>query len=52
MDKKTKRLIDSGCEISVVHKDFVPEKKLNGAANIYLRGIFGDAVKSLLIRLL
>lgn len=45
-----KELVDPGCEISVVHKDLVPELKLTGTCTIYLQGILDEAVKSLLIK--
>ncbi|GFV42096.1 CCHC-type domain-containing protein [Trichonephila clavipes] len=42
-------LLDSGTEITVIKKDLVPEISVEGAATIYLKGIFGPAVKCPLV---
>ncbi|GFU84647.1 CCHC-type domain-containing protein [Trichonephila clavipes] len=42
-------LVDSGTEITVVKKDLVPEISVEGAFTIYLKGIFGPAVKCPLV---
>ncbi|GFX93216.1 retrovirus-related Pol polyprotein from transposon opus [Trichonephila clavipes] len=41
--------IDSGTEITVIKKDLVPEISVEGASTIYLKGIFGPAVKCPLV---
>ncbi|GFV09023.1 CCHC-type domain-containing protein [Trichonephila clavipes] len=38
-------LVDSGTEITVIKKDLVPGISVEGASTIYLKGIFGPAVK-------
>ncbi|GFW70122.1 CCHC-type domain-containing protein [Trichonephila clavipes] len=38
-------LLDSGTEITVIKKDLVPGISVEGASTIYLKGIFGPAVK-------
>ncbi|GFU21234.1 retrovirus-related Pol polyprotein from transposon opus [Nephila pilipes] len=38
-------LVDSGTEITVVKKDLIPGISVEGASTIYLKGIFGPAVK-------
>ncbi|GFW73053.1 retrovirus-related Pol polyprotein from transposon opus [Trichonephila clavipes] len=42
-------LLDSGTEITVIKKDLVPGISVEGAATIYLKGIFGPAVKCPLV---
>ncbi|GFW13735.1 retrovirus-related Pol polyprotein from transposon opus [Trichonephila clavipes] len=42
-------LLDSGTEITVIKKDFVPGISVDGASTIYLKGIFGPAVKCPLV---
>ncbi|GFT34315.1 CCHC-type domain-containing protein, partial [Nephila pilipes] len=42
-------LVDSGTEITVVKKDLVPGISVEGASTIYLKGIFGPAVKCPLV---
>ncbi|GFX80501.1 retrovirus-related Pol polyprotein from transposon opus [Trichonephila clavipes] len=42
-------LLDSGTEITVIKKDLVPEISVEGASTIYLKGIFGPAVKCPLV---
>ncbi|GFS87972.1 CCHC-type domain-containing protein [Trichonephila clavipes] len=42
-------LLDSGTEITVIKKDFVPGISVEGASTIYLKGIFGPAVKCPLV---
>ncbi|GFT51613.1 retrovirus-related Pol polyprotein from transposon opus [Trichonephila clavipes] len=42
-------LVDSGTEISVIKKDLVPGISVEGASTIYLKGIFGPAVKCPLV---
>ncbi|GFW46334.1 uncharacterized protein TNCV_1388361 [Trichonephila clavipes] len=42
-------VIDSGTEITVIKKDLVPEISVEGASTIYLKGIFGPAVKCPLV---
>ncbi|GFT63183.1 CCHC-type domain-containing protein [Trichonephila clavipes] len=42
-------LVDSGTEIAVIKKDLVPEISVEGASTIYLKGIFGPAVKCPLV---
>ncbi|GFS73449.1 CCHC-type domain-containing protein [Nephila pilipes] len=41
--------VDSGTEITVVKKDLVPGISVEGASTIYLKGIFGPAVKCPLV---
>lgn len=48
--QKAKGLVDSGCKISVIHKNLNVEEKLKGAGSIYLR-LFDKVVKSPLIKL-
>ncbi|GFV20319.1 hypothetical protein TNCV_4140821 [Trichonephila clavipes] len=38
-------LVDSGTKITVIKKDLVPGISVEGASTIYLKGIFGSAVK-------
>ncbi|GFT35436.1 CCHC-type domain-containing protein [Trichonephila clavipes] len=38
-------LVDSGTEITVIKKDLFPGISVEGASTIYLKGIFGPAVK-------
>ncbi|GFT23609.1 uncharacterized protein TNCV_3510961 [Trichonephila clavipes] len=42
-------LLDSGTEINVIKKDLVPGISVEGASTIYLKGIFGPAVKCPLV---
>ncbi|GFQ66458.1 CCHC-type domain-containing protein [Trichonephila clavata] len=42
-------LVDSGMEITVVKKELVPGISVEGASTIYLKGIFGPAVKCPLV---
>ncbi|GFU19846.1 CCHC-type domain-containing protein [Trichonephila clavipes] len=42
-------LVDSGTEITVIKKDLVPRISDEGASTIYLKGIFGPAVKCPLV---
>ncbi|GFV18339.1 retrovirus-related Pol polyprotein from transposon opus [Trichonephila clavipes] len=42
-------VIDSGTEITVIKKDLVPGISVEGASTIYLKGIFGPAVKCPLV---
>ncbi|GFT38052.1 retrovirus-related Pol polyprotein from transposon opus [Trichonephila clavipes] len=42
-------LVDSGIEITVIKKDLVPRIPVEGASTIYLKGIFGPAVKCPLV---
>ncbi|GFU66803.1 CCHC-type domain-containing protein [Trichonephila clavipes] len=42
-------LVDSGTEITVIKKDLVPGISVEGASTIYLKGIFGLAVKCPLV---
>ncbi|GFV23846.1 retrovirus-related Pol polyprotein from transposon opus [Trichonephila clavipes] len=42
-------LLDSGAEITVIKKDLVPGISVEGASTIYLKGIFGPAVKCPLV---
>ncbi|GFS91539.1 uncharacterized protein TNCV_1139651 [Trichonephila clavipes] len=42
-------VIDSGTEITVIKKDLVPGISVEGASTIYLKGIFGPAVKCRLV---
>ncbi|GFY15972.1 retrovirus-related Pol polyprotein from transposon opus [Trichonephila clavipes] len=42
-------LVDSGMEIIVIKKDLVPGISVEGASTIYLKGIFGPAVKCPLV---
>ncbi|GFX89209.1 retrovirus-related Pol polyprotein from transposon opus [Trichonephila clavipes] len=42
-------LVDSGTEITVIKKDLVPGISVEGASTIYLKGIFGSAVKCPLV---
>ncbi|GFW88425.1 CCHC-type domain-containing protein [Trichonephila clavipes] len=42
-------LVDSGKEISVIKKDLVPGISVEAASTIYLKGIFGPAVKCPLV---
>ncbi|GFW57657.1 retrovirus-related Pol polyprotein from transposon opus [Trichonephila clavipes] len=42
-------LMDSGTEITVIKKDLVPGISVEGASTIYLKGIFGPAVKCPLV---
>ncbi|GFV02245.1 retrovirus-related Pol polyprotein from transposon opus [Trichonephila clavipes] len=42
-------LLDSGTEITVIKKDLVPGISVEGASTIYLKGIFGPAVKCPLV---
>ncbi|GFS36161.1 glycosyltransferase-like domain-containing protein 1 [Nephila pilipes] len=42
-------LVDSGTKITVVKKDLVPGISVEGASTIYLKGIFGPAVKCPLV---
>ncbi|GFV76184.1 uncharacterized protein TNCV_4672731 [Trichonephila clavipes] len=42
-------LVDSGTEITVIKKDLVPGISIEGASTIYLKGIFGPAVKCPLV---
>ncbi|GFY24912.1 retrovirus-related Pol polyprotein from transposon opus [Trichonephila clavipes] len=42
-------LVDSGTEITVIKKDLVPGISVEGASMIYLKGIFGPAVKCPLV---
>ncbi|GFU39007.1 CCHC-type domain-containing protein [Trichonephila clavipes] len=42
-------LLDSGTEITVIKKDLVPGISVEGASTIYLKGIFGPAVKCALV---
>ncbi|GFS94929.1 CCHC-type domain-containing protein [Nephila pilipes] len=48
-EKLVHALVDSGTEITVVKKDFVPGISVEGASTIYLKGIFGPAVKCPLV---
>ncbi|GFX22894.1 retrovirus-related Pol polyprotein from transposon opus [Trichonephila clavipes] len=41
--------LDSGTEITVIKKDLVPGISVEGASTIYLKGIFGPAVKCPLV---
>ncbi|XP_055936891.1 uncharacterized protein LOC129966488 [Argiope bruennichi] len=47
--KLAEALVDSGTEITVVKRDLVPEVSVEGASTIYLKGIFGPAVKCPLV---
>ncbi|GFR32601.1 uncharacterized protein TNCT_212481 [Trichonephila clavata] len=42
-------LVDSGTEITVIKKELVPGISVEGASTIYLKGIFGPAVKCPLV---
>ncbi|GFY25512.1 CCHC-type domain-containing protein [Trichonephila clavipes] len=42
-------LVDFGTEITVIKKDLVPGISIEGASTIYLKGIFGPAVKCPLV---
>ncbi|GFX50882.1 retrovirus-related Pol polyprotein from transposon opus [Trichonephila clavipes] len=42
-------LLDSGTEITVIKKDLIPGISVEGASTIYLKGIFGPAVKCPLV---
>ncbi|GFV74643.1 retrovirus-related Pol polyprotein from transposon opus [Trichonephila clavipes] len=42
-------LVDSGTEITIIKKDLVPGISVEGASTIYLKGIFGPAVKCPLV---
>ncbi|GFW21806.1 uncharacterized protein TNCV_1235311 [Trichonephila clavipes] len=42
-------LVDSGTEITVIKKDLVPGISVEGASAIYLKGIFGPALKCPLV---
>ncbi|GFX74752.1 CCHC-type domain-containing protein [Trichonephila clavipes] len=42
-------LVDSGTEIAVIKKDLVPGISVEGASTIYLKSIFGPAVKCPLV---
>ncbi|GFV09687.1 uncharacterized protein TNCV_2093781 [Trichonephila clavipes] len=42
-------LVDSGTDITVIKKDLVPGISVEGASTIYLKGIFGPAVKCPLV---
>ncbi|GFX30688.1 retrovirus-related Pol polyprotein from transposon opus [Trichonephila clavipes] len=42
-------LVDSGTEITVIKKDLVPGISVEGTSTIYLKGIFGPAVKCPLV---
>ncbi|GFU75903.1 CCHC-type domain-containing protein [Trichonephila clavipes] len=42
-------LLDSGTEITVIKKNLVPGISVEGASTIYLKGIFGPAVKCTLV---
>ncbi|GFY28888.1 CCHC-type domain-containing protein [Trichonephila clavipes] len=42
-------IVDSGTEITVIKKDLVPGISVEGASTIYLKGIFGPAVKCPLV---
>ncbi|GFX96013.1 retrovirus-related Pol polyprotein from transposon opus [Trichonephila clavipes] len=42
-------LVDAGTEITVIKKDLVPGISVEGASTIYLKGIFGPAVKCPLV---
>ncbi|GFQ83640.1 CCHC-type domain-containing protein [Trichonephila clavata] len=42
-------LVDSGTEITVIKKELVPGISVEGATTIYLKGIFGPAVKCPLV---
>ncbi|GFX68117.1 CCHC-type domain-containing protein [Trichonephila clavipes] len=42
-------LVDSGTEITVIKKDLVPGISVEGASTIYLKGIFGPAVRCPLV---
>ncbi|GFY27427.1 CCHC-type domain-containing protein [Trichonephila clavipes] len=42
-------LVDSGTEITFIKKDLVPGISVEGASTIYLKGIFGPAVKCPLV---
>ncbi|GFW15624.1 retrovirus-related Pol polyprotein from transposon opus [Trichonephila clavipes] len=42
-------LVDSSTEIAVIKKDLVPGISVEGASTIYLKGIFGPAVKCPLV---
>ncbi|GFV24822.1 uncharacterized protein TNCV_882901 [Trichonephila clavipes] len=43
------KLVDSGTEITVIKKGLVPGISVEGASTIYLKGIFGPAVKCPLV---
>ncbi|GFW74304.1 retrovirus-related Pol polyprotein from transposon opus [Trichonephila clavipes] len=47
--KLVQALVDSGTEITVIKKDLVPAIPVEGASTIYLKGIFGSAVKCPLV---
>ncbi|GFT48894.1 uncharacterized protein TNCV_2771101 [Trichonephila clavipes] len=47
--KLVHELLDSGTEITVIKKDLVPGISVEGASTIYLKGIFGPAVKCSLV---
>ncbi|XP_055944323.1 uncharacterized protein LOC129975294 [Argiope bruennichi] len=47
--KLAEALVDSDTEITVVKRDLVPEVSVEGASTIYLKGIFGPAVKCPLV---
>ncbi|GFV01841.1 uncharacterized protein TNCV_5003031 [Trichonephila clavipes] len=49
MGKLVHALLDSGTEITVIKKDLVPGISVEGASTIYLKGIFGPAVKCPLV---
>ncbi|GFX79407.1 CCHC-type domain-containing protein [Trichonephila clavipes] len=48
-EKLVHALVDSGTEITVIKKDLVPGISVEGASTIYLKGIFGPAVKCPLV---
>ncbi|GFU51682.1 CCHC-type domain-containing protein [Trichonephila clavipes] len=48
-DKLVHALVDSGTEITVIKKDLIPGISVEGASTIYLKGIFGRAVKCPLV---
>ncbi|GBM30688.1 hypothetical protein AVEN_259560-1 [Araneus ventricosus] len=47
--KLVNTLVDSGTEITVVRRDLVPGISVEGASTMYLKGIFGPAVKCPLV---
>ncbi|GBL91356.1 hypothetical protein AVEN_203504-1 [Araneus ventricosus] len=47
--KLVNALVDSGTEITVVRRDLVPGISVEGASTMYLKGIFGPAVKCQLV---
>lgn len=48
--QKNKKVRKLNSEISIVHKDLIPEQKLKGGSSIYLQRLFEEAIKLPLVK--